>query len=234
MQELNASHTAGNFEQDLDNLSGLVLEMGGVVEKLLRQAIEALRNGDAQLAKTIVVSDRLVNLLEMKADSKCTRILALHQPMARDLRAVITTLKLISDLERVGDEIKKIGKQIPCIPKGIVYVPIVKKIGTFADKVHAMLHDALNALARYEDIHELLHDRDHAIDKECRQIIESVLVEVSADPGDVEHLEKILSIIWILRSLERIGDHTKNIGEYTSYMIEGKDIRHPHSAAKQS
>ena len=147
--------------------------------------------------------------------------------MARDLRLVTATLKLISDIERIGDEVKKIAKQIVSLPTDMNYVPIVQETAKCGKKIKAMLRDALSALARSEDIHQSLHNRDLDVNEECRQIIESVLVKISDESGDVNQLQKTLSLIWVLRSLERIGDHTKNIGEYTAYLIEGKDIRHP-------
>lgn len=229
MQELKTPHTATNFDQDLETLSGLVLEMGGVVEQLLAEAMQALSENDPQTARQVIASDKQVNALELKVDAECIRILALHQPMASDLRLVTTTLKLIADLERIGDELKKVAKQVMLRTIDLKFDAIVKQIVALGEEVRIMLHDALDAFARSEDIHSELHTRDSAIDEKCRALMESVLVEAAGEPNDVQHLEGLLSIVWILRSLERVGDHTKNIGEYTSYLLGGKDIRHPDS-----
>lgn len=224
-------HTATQFDDDLDLMCKLVMEMGGMVEKRVITAMAALSESNAAQAKGIVKSDYMVNELEVEIDGECTRILALHQPVARDLRLVTTTLKMIADLERIGDEARKIAKQVSIIDQGGVPEDILQNIQPVSDEVIEMVHIALDGFARQEDKLSTLKQRDRLVDEKCQNAMNLTLSEMPHHPDNIKQL---LSIIWCIRSLERIGDHAKNIGEYTSYMLGGEDVRYRAKTRKEN
>ena len=224
-------HTATQFDDDLDTMCKLVMEMGGMVEKRVIAAMAALNDSNAVQAKGIVKSDYMVNELEVEIDGECTRILALHQPVARDLRLVTTTLKMIADLERIGDEARKIAKQVSVIDQGGAPEDILQNVQSVSDEVIEMVHIALDGFARQEDKMGTLKQRDKMVDEKCQSVMNLTLSEMAHRPDNIKQL---LSIIWCIRSLERIGDHAKNIGEYTNYMLGGEDVRYHAKARKEN
>lgn len=217
------SHTATQFSDDLGIMCSLVLEMAGLVEKRLAEVVSALSKGDLKQAKHVAQSDDKVDVLELRVDAECTKILALHQPVARDLRLVTTALKMIADLERIGDEAQKIARQVAIIERGCVQKDILQRVEALGNKVAGMLHLALDSFTRLENVSVKMHRQDQVIDDECQAVMSTLLSEMSEHPGEIQEL---LSVIWCVRALERIGDHAKNISEYTVYLLAGKDIRH--------
>ncbi len=217
------SHTATQFSDDLEAMCSLVLEMAGLVEKRLSEVIAALHKGDVKQAKHVAQSDHKVNIMEVRVDAECTKILALHQPVARDLRLVTTALKMIADLERIGDEAQKIAKQVAIIEQSHIAKSLLQRVEVLGNTVTSMLRLALDSFARLEDSSTKLHRQDQVLDDECQAVMSALLSEMSECPSDVQPL---LSVIWCVRALERIGDHAKNISEYTVYLLAGKDIRH--------
>lgn len=226
----NASdHTSQQFAGAIDHVRDLVLKMGGLAEERVATVVKALSTRDEETARMVEGSDHQINALELQIDEECANILALRQPVARDLRLVIVVLKVITDLERVGDEAQRIAKQL--LELGHTEIPPVmqRELDRLGRHASDMLRKALDSFVRSQTgaISELkLQDRK--VDSEFNSVMEAFETAVSKRPADVQPL---LNVLWCARSLERIGDHAKNIGEYVVYLAKGKDIRHPSDAA---
>ena len=221
-EEAIGGHTATRFTDDLEAMCDLVAKMSGLVEKRLIEAVAAFGDSDVVQAKSIAESDYKVNDLELEIDIECTRILALHQPVARDLRLVTVVLKMITDLERVGDEVEKIARQISIINKGGIGDTLLHKVRILGDKAVEIIHLALDDFVHLRTNDAKLHRMDQVIDDECQSLTTQLLDEMSKRSDIVQSL---LAVIWCVRALERIGDHAKNIGEYTFYIVQGKNIK---------
>jgi phosphate transport system protein len=199
--------------------------MGGLVEQQLTGALIALIDGDSRLGESVARNDHKVNGMEVSIDEECSRILATRAPAAGDLRAVVATIKTITDLERVGDECEKIAN-IAARLAGDVDRPAdhyraVKHLGRIAQ---VMLHDTLDAYARLDaELAVRTARSDRAIDDEYEAIQRQCITFMMEDP---RLIKRALDLMWVVRSLERIGDHSKNVCEYVIYMVYGKDIRH--------
>ena len=222
VEDLNP-HTLVQLSEELKIMSSLVLKMGGLVEARLSEVIKALRVCDLGSAKSIATSDYKVNILEMEIDAECTKLLALHHLVASDLRLVIMSVKMVIDLERIGDEAQKIAKQVPSITSGGFSQTLLSEINAFGERANTIVHLALDGFARLEDQSRPIREQDRLIDQECQRLISHSVSEMEKTP---ENIKSLLSVIWCVRALERIGDHAKNIGEYTVFMLKGIDVRH--------
>ena len=192
-------HISRRFNEDLEKVRNQVLQMGGFVEQQLHKAITALVEGDSRLGESVATDDYKVNGMELSIDEECSRILALRAPAAGDLRVIVAIIKTITDLERIGDEGEKIGY-------------IASRLATMerpADKYREVKH-----LGR--QVAQMVHEEYESIHRQC-------ITFMMEDPRTIR---RALEIMWIVRALERIGDHAKNICEYVIYMVHGKDIRH--------
>ncbi|MEQ3724391.1 phosphate signaling complex protein PhoU [Alcanivorax sp.] len=217
-------HSSTQFNEALESIRNHLMEMGGLVEKQVVDALQALLQADSALAEKVIETEDKVDKLEMLIDEECTRVLALRQPAASDLRLIIAVSKAVSDLERIGDESAKIasmGLQLAEqgeSPRGYVEV---RHIG---NHVRNMLRDALDAFARFDAKKALtVAAEDNEVDMEYASAMRSLVTFMMEDPRSIT---RVLNIIWSLRALERIGDHARNIGEQVIYLVEGKDVRH--------
>lgn len=217
-------HISKQFDQELEDLRAKVMTMGGLVEDLLGKSLDALDRSDSELAETVTSSDYKVNLMEVNIDEECTQVLARRQPAAGDLRLVLAVIKTISDLERIGDEIEKIGKMVVRLceqnsPKSY-YVSVI----AMGQHVQKMLHDALDVFARMDSQKAVdVAAQDHKIDEEYGAILRQLITYMMEDPRSISN---VLDVVWAVRALERIGDHANNICENVIYLVEGKDVRH--------
>ena len=216
-------HIRRQYDEDLETIRGKVLTMGGLVEELIREALQALRDGDGELGEKVVMDDFRVNRMEVDIDEDCQNILALRQPAAGDLRMVIAIIKTITDLERIGDEAEKIGRMAsrlaatgrPARSAGLQHLGSI---------VLEMVHDALDAFARL-DVQSALNvvRKDDMVDSEYDTILRTYMTYMMEDPRQIS---QVMDMVWCARSLERIGDHAKNICEYIIFLVKGKDVRH--------
>jgi phosphate transport system protein len=217
-------HTSKQFDQELESLRARVLQMGGFVEQQVTLAVDALTTGDMELCANIVANDHKVNAMEVGIDEDCSTIIARRQPAAGDLRLVMMVVKTITDLERIGDEGEKIGyiaSRLATMERPADKYREVKHLGR---QVAKMVHDALDAFARMDSQAALKTAReDKMVDEEYESIHRQCITFMMEDPRTIR---RALEIMWIVRALERIGDHAKNICEYVIYMVHGKDIRH--------
>lgn len=225
MTELNLNHhISRKFNEELEAVRSKVLQMGGLVEKQLADALHALLNGDQALAKQVVENDRLVNNLEVEIDEECTRILARRQPAASDLRLVMAVIKTISDLERIGDEAERAGRMAETELRGVLSEEIRNEVDFMGQLVRQMLRQVLDAFARIDtDLAAEVIARDEKVDLKYNAITRQLITYMAEDPRTIP---VVLKVQWAARSLERIGDRCQNVAEYIFYLVRGKDIRH--------
>ncbi len=217
-------HISHKYNDDLAALSADFLKMGYMVEEQLANAVTALIESDSQLADEVRTRDKTVDKLELELDEEATRIIARRQPAAKDLRLVIAVIKMVADLERVGDEAKKIAKFAMALseegqaPSGYVEVRHI------SSHVLEMLHDALDAFARLDSEQALrVMKEDKIVDEEYKAATRTLLTFMMED---TRNISRCMSVMWVLRALERVGDHACNVAEHVIFMVEGEDIRH--------
>ncbi len=219
-----SEHSSKQYDIDLETLRSRVLEMGGLVESQILAAIDGLMAGDLSALDAVVAEDHRVNALEVGIDTDCSHLIARRQPAAGDLRMVLAVIKIVTDLERIGDEAAKIarmGKQshsrdrMPNAP-----IAAIKHVGDIA---LGMLRKALDALARLDPAAAAIVREDAAIDEEFRSIVRQLITFMMEDPRTIS---TAIEILWIAKAIERIGDHSKNMAEQVIYIVKGTDVRH--------
>jgi len=220
---MHGRHIDREYENELEKLRELVLLMGARVEEMLTRSMRSFEQNDAQSARITIGMDSSVDKLELEIDELCLQILARRQPVASDLRFITTTLKLVTDIERIGDLCVNISERVvefaeESLPKGVTPIPKI------AEAAHSMLHDALDAFvardaARAEDV----MTRDKAVDAYYAQLFPDLIARMMADPQVVFRSTRLLSIG---KYLERIADHATNIAEMVVFMVRGEDVRH--------
>jgi phosphate transport system protein len=217
-------HISRRFNKDIEDLRNTVLSMGGLVETQLSKAIAAIVSGDSELGLQVANDDYKVNNLEVEIDEECSRILATRAPAAGDLRLIVAIIKTITDLERIGDEAEKIGFLASKLAGMDRPADSYRELKNLGSHVSHMLRDAMNAFARL-DVAEALDvvKEDELVDDEYDAITRQGITFMMEDPRSIK---RVMNVTWAARSLERIGDHAKNICEYVIYMVEGRDVRH--------
>ena len=212
-----------HFQEELQTLQGRLLEMGGLAEERVRSAVAGLAGGDMARLTTVSGGDEPINELHIEVDRRAFQLLALHQPMAVDLRAIVAALKINTDLERVGDLAVNIAE---AARRHLVHPPVKQLIDIprMGDIAQRMLRDALDAFVRRDVVlaqHVL--DEDDKLDALKSQIFRELLAFMVRDQATVE---PALDLILISRHLERIGDHATNIAEDVIFMVSARDVRH--------
>ncbi len=218
-------HISGQFNKELEDVRNKVLTMGGLVEQQIELAVTAFSTGDVEMAELVIKQDNQVDALEMAIDKECMQILALRQPAAFDLRLLITVIKVVNDLERVGDMAERIAEMAIQLSGGDSNKhDQYYELEHMAELVQGMLHGALDVFARMnvDDVTNIT-GLDENVDREYASIIRQLITRMMEDPRNVT---RMMDVLWIARSLERIGDHACNICEHLIYMIKGEDVRH--------
>jgi phosphate transport system protein len=210
---------------DLEAIRSKVLQMGGLVESQFRDALECFRTGNIEQAEQVIKADENVNRLEVTLDDTCSHLIVKRQPAANDLRTVMATLKVITDLERIGDESTKIARTAKSLgERGNGTINPYESIRVIATSTGEMLHNALDAFARLDEKQAArIIAKDEVVDHEFRSILRSLITFMMEDPRTISGA---IDTLWAAKAIERIGDHAKNIAEYVIYVVEGKDIRH--------
>lgn len=218
-------HTSKQYDAELESVRAKVLEMGGMVEQQIVNALEALTKADIKLAKEVMEADARVNSLEVQIDEDCSHIIARRQPAAGDLRMVMMMVKTITDLERIGDEATKIARTAQRIfDEDRMYKPRFTEIKAMVKIVREMLRTSLDAFARL-DVSQTVEvaKQDELVDEQFRAAMRQLVMYMLEDPRTIS---MSLEVLFVAKAVERIGDHAKNIAEYVVYMVKGKDVRH--------
>jgi phosphate transport system protein len=212
-----------HFQEELQTLQERLLAMGGLAEERVSESVRSLTVRDAELVERLLIGDEPINELHVEIDDRCFKLLALHQPMAADLRAIVAAVKINTDLERVGD----LAVNIAEAAKRYLQHPPVKPlidIPRMGDIAQAMLRDALDAFVRRDvALAEAVLAEDDRLDALKTQIFRELLIFMLAEPTKIE---PSLDLILISRHLERIGDHATNIAEDVIFMVSARDVRH--------
>lgn len=217
-------HISQQFNSDLERLRTQLLEMGGLVEDQIADAVRALETADGGLAEKVLETENRVDQWEIDLDKHCTTVLARRHPAASDLRLVMMVSKATRDLERMGDEANKIAKMAIALvdegesPRGYV------ELRHLASNVIKLVNISLDAFARfdvYAAIKVVRDDKD--IDREYKSSLRELITYMMEDPRSIS---RVLNVMWALRALERIGDHARNIAEHVIYLVHGMDVRH--------
>lgn len=217
-------HISQQFDLDLEEVRTLFLAMGGLVEQQVTDAVHALLDTDSQLGKAVQLSDQQVNQYETQIDEALVRILARRQPAASDLRMVMAIAKANTDLERIGDEAVKIGRIAQALSQEGESPRGYSETRHIGNQVRLMLHDALDAFARMDAAQALeVMQADADIDREYQSATRALMTYMMEDP---RHISRVINVLWVLRALERMGDHARNISEQVIYMVKGSDVRH--------
>jgi phosphate transport system protein len=224
-----ATSTVPHFQEELEQLKARLLEMGGLAEDRVRSALKALVDRDAAMVDAVLSGDHPINQLHIEIDGRCFRMLALHQPMAVDLRSIMSAVKINTDLERVGDLAINIAE---AVLRYLGHAPVKELIDIprMADIAQAMLRDALDAYVRRDTtLAQAVLDQDDTLDALKTQVFRELLTYML---NDAQTIEPALDLILISRHLERIGDHATNVAEDVIFMVSARDVRHHASDLK--
>jgi phosphate transport system protein len=212
-----------HFHEELDVLKQTLLAMGGLVEDQIRRVMRALVERDDEQARDVVARDREVNAYENEIDEKCVELLALHQPTAGDLRFLTTAMKIVTDLERIGDQAVNIAQrtlELNSEPQLKPYIDLPR----MAEKAQAMMKESLDAfVARDTALARRVRGEDEAVDALNHQIFRELLTYMMSDPTTIP---RAIRLILIARFLERVADHATNIAEMVVYLVESRMVRH--------
>ena len=217
-------HISGQFNADLEAIRSHMMSMGGLVERQVANAIEAICNGDTRIADDVIRREDDVDKMEVAIDRECTQILVRRQPAASDLRMVLAVSRVVRDLERMGDEASKIAihtLEVSDAKNPQLCQHAMRYMGT---EVVKMIAGALDAFARHDvdGAIEVVRN-DKLVDKQYASALRELITYMMEDPRSIG---QAISILWILRAIERIGDHARNISEQVIYLVSGADVRH--------
>ena len=218
------NHYMKQFDEDLEEIRTRLMEMGGKVEQQLQNAIRAVTEADSQLADEVINQEKLVDTMEVDIDEACILIIARRQPAASDLRLVMMVTKAVNDLERIGDEAKKIAKHAIILAEESATSEGYTEVRHLGQSVLGMLSNALDAFARFDvDAAMRTLEEDRQIDLDYKTALRELVTYMMEDPRSIS---RVINVLWVVRSLERIGDHAKNLCEQIVFVVKGKDIRH--------
>lgn len=216
-------HYSKLFDEELNAIRQKLLEMGGKVELMINDALKALVDRDSALADRVIAFDHEINRLEIEIDERCLEVLARRQPAARDLRFITLALKIVTDLERIGDQCCNIAKRAKELNEEPPLKPYID-LPRMAKRAGEMVKEALDAFVRGDDQLALKVCKDDSfVDELNEQIQRELLTYMLADPGTIT---RAIKINYISKCLERIADHATNVAEMVIFMVKGKDIRH--------
>ncbi len=218
-------HLSAQFDSELTSVSSQVMELGGLVESQIRQAIYALQHFNMDAAHEVTANEARVNAMEIEIDRDLSSIIARRQPTARDLRLLIAISKTTANLERVGDEAEKIARMVrSIIEAGTPRALPSLELRYAADLASGLLNKALDAFARL-DVNAALSilKEDDLIDKEFDGFVRKLITYMMEDPRTIS---PSLDLLFLAKAIERIGDHAKNIAEFIIYVVKGEDVRH--------
>ena len=219
-----SQHISRQYNEDLEHIITRVMTMGGLVEQQIEAALDALVDGDQAKGEQVVTSDYRINAMEVELDEACTNVLARRQPAASDLRLIVAVIKTITDLERIGDEAERVGRMaLHLLDEDRRRSPMAE-IAALGEQVKGMVRGALDVFARMDAEQAVrVAQEDIKADAQYDSIVRHLVKSLEDNPRSVP---PVLDIVWATRSLERIGDRSRNICEYVVYFVRGKDVRH--------
>ncbi len=226
-------HLSTQFDSELNAVSSRVMELGGLVESQIRNAIYALSQFSAEVADQVTEAEAKVNIMEVEIDRDLSSIIARRQPTARDLRLLIAISKTTANLERVGDEAEKIARMVKSIiHSGAARSLPASELRVAADLASGLLRKALDAFARLDITAAVsILKEDDQIDKEFDGFVRKLITYMMEDPRTIS---ASLDLLFLAKAIERIGDHAKNIAEFIIYVVKGTDVRHSSMAQIES
>ncbi len=218
-------HLSTQFDSELNGVSSRVMEMGGLAESQIRQAIYALSQFSAEAAQQVIEAEPRVNAMEIEIDRELSSIIARRQPTARDLRLLIAISKTTANLERVGDEAEKIARMVKSIiESGAARTLPSSELRVASDLASGLLRKALDAFARLDTaVAVTILKEDDLIDREFDGFVRKLITYMMEDPRTIS---ASLDLLFLAKAIERIGDHAKNIAEFVIYIVKGADVRH--------
>ena len=217
------NHIMKQFDEELEEIRTRLMEMGGKVEQQLQNAVKAVTDADSKLAEEVISGDQSVDSMEVDIDEACILIIARRQPAASDLRLVMMVTKAVNDLERIGDEAKKIANHAVILAEQRGSAEGYTEVRHMGASVTRMLANALDAFARFDvDAAMRTLEEDKQIDLEYKTALRELVTYMMEDPRSIS---RVINVLWVIRSLERIGDHAKNLCEQIVFGVKGKDIR---------
>jgi len=218
-------HLSTQFDSELSAVSTRVMELGGLVESQIRQAIYALSQFSVEVANEVTATEIRVNSMEVDIDRELSSIIARRQPTARDLRLLIAISKTTANLERVGDEAEKIARMVRSIIKSGASRSLPShELRVAADLASGLLRKALDAFARLDTTAAVaILKEDDLIDQEFDGFVRKLITYMMEDPRTIS---PSLDLLFLAKAIERIGDHSKNIAEFIIYVVKGADVRH--------
>lgn len=220
-----SQHISKEFDKELETIRTNVLELGGLVEGMIKSALQGLEDSDLPLLKDVLLREKQVNQMEIEIDDRCNHVIARRQPTAADLRFVLTCMKMIRDLERIGDEAEKIARMAIMIHESSAgsFTPRIE-LSAMYTLVLKMMRQSLDSFARNDSstLAEVIRE-DISVDDHFRntlRLLISYMIE------DTRTISRSIDLLFIAKALERIGDHSKNMSEHVVYMVKGRDVRH--------
>ena len=222
MQE---KHLSTQFDSELNRVSSRVMELGGLVERQITQAIYALTQFNLEAVQQVAALEERVNAMEVEIDYELVSIIGRRQPTARDLRLLMAFSKVTANLERMGDEAHKMARMVKSIiESGAARALPSVELRVAAEMASALLRKALDALARLDTKAALgILKEDDLIDDEFDGFVRKLITYMMEDPRTIS---ASLDLLFLAKAIERIGDHSKNVAELIIYLVEGKDVRH--------
>lgn len=219
-------HTHKPFDIDIDATRSAITTMGGLVERQFIRAVDAVRYVDLSLAMQVLTDERLVNQMHLESDLRCNQVIARRQPIAVDLREIIAVIHGINDLERIGDEAKKIAIKARAFDGRQMPIPMTKVL-QMAELVSEMLRDAIDAFVRRDPtVAARLNQRDAEVDALRDELIGELMERMASQNSGVTGVSAAMAMVFVVQSIERVGDHSKNLAEYVVTVVEGIDPRH--------
>jgi phosphate transport system protein len=213
-----------HFDEELNQLKERLLRMGAIAEEMIQKAVKALRERSEKLTQEVFESEKMVNQMHVEIDDRCLKLIALHQPMAADLRLITAAMKINSDLERIADQAVNAGQTCYYHLFKESPVPQISMITQMAEISQKMLRDSLDAFSRRDvALAEKVLKQDEEEDRLKAQALTSLIDLLKKDPS---HSSQYVDLILLSRNMERIGDHATNVAEDVIFMVQGKDIRH--------
>ncbi len=218
------NHIASVFDGELEDIRTDLMNMGGQVEQQLADAVHAICEADSQLAEQVIQRDNKVDEMELEIDEACVLVIARRQPAASDLRLIVAVTRAVADLERIGDEAKKIAKHALELTESGPSPMGYSEVRHLAQSVSQILRNSLDSFARFDaETAMATLKEDKKIDMEYKTALRELVTYMMEDPRSIS---RVINILWVVRSLERIGDHAKNLCEQVVFVVKGKDIRH--------